>query len=114
MNRGNSADSAGIREIALPFSDGLLTARVWTVKDRSIVHVPEVGLHCYGKNDSEAAFRLFTTLLKYYRQLRANEHCLNARAIEHLRILKEWVDGIEHRMKPRPEATVLSFDRRRR
>lgn len=92
------SDSASIREVSLPFSDGLMSARVWTAGGRSVVLVPELGLHCYGKNDAQAAFRLFTTLLKYYRQLRTHKERLGERGIQHLEFLGEWVRAIEVRM----------------
>lgn len=91
-------DSASIREVSLPFSDGLLSARLWKSGDRTVVGVPELGLHCYGVSESEAVFRLFTTLLKYYRQLKAHEERLGDRGLDHLAQLKNWVAGIEKRM----------------
>lgn len=103
-------DAAGIRHVALPFSDGLLTARVWTAGNRSVVQVPEVGLHCYGQSDSEAAFRLFTALLKYYRQLKAHKEKLGEKGLRDLDVLQEWMSGIEKRMTaPRYETKILSF-----
>lgn len=109
-------DSANIREVALPFSDGLLSARVWTSGERSVAGVPEIGLHCYGANDSEAAFRLFTTLLKYYRQLKAHEDRLGERGLNHLEQLKSWVAGIEKRMTQGSviESRVVAFRSRLR
>lgn len=103
-------EAASIREVALPFSDGLLSARLWQAGDRSVVGVPELGLHCYGDTESEAVFRLFTTLLKYYRQLKAHEEKLGERGLEHLAQLKNWVAGIEKRMTASPiESRVLSL-----
>jgi|GEM_PF-949894 hypothetical protein len=92
------SDSASIREVSLPFSDGLMSAKVWTAGERSVVLVPELGLFCYGKNDAQAAFRLFTTLLKYYRQLRAHKERLGERGLQHLEVLAGWVRAIETRM----------------
>ncbi|MBX3077184.1 hypothetical protein KF707_12865 [Candidatus Obscuribacterales bacterium] len=108
-------DTASIREVALPFSDGLLSARLWKAGERNVVGVPELGLHCYGVSESEAVFRLFTTLLKYYRQLKQHEDRLGERGLSHLAHLKNWVAGIEKRMTSSPiESRLVSLRSRLR
>lgn len=103
-----------IREVALPWSDGSLSARLWEVGKRSVVGVPELGLHCYGKSQTEAVFRLFNSLLKYYRQLKAYKHRLSDKGLEHLELLTGWVNHIEDRMKaPSIEAKVVQLSSRR-
>lgn len=87
-----------IQDVALPWSDGSLSARMWQAGKRVVVGVPELGLHCYGTTQSEAVFRLFTSLLKYYRQLKKNRAKLNDRGVEHLRLLRKWVEAVEIRM----------------
>lgn len=77
--------------------------------------VPELGLHCYGVSESEAVFRLFTTLLKYYRQLKQHEDRLGERGLSHLAHLKNWVAGIEKRMTSSPiESRVVALRSRLR
>lgn len=109
-----------MREVKLPWSDGSLSARLWHAGDRTVVGVPELGLHCYGESEPEAVFRLFTSLLKYYRQLKAYKNRLpeKGRAHEHLELLSGWVRSIEERMKapsldPTP-STVVPFVRARK
>lgn len=87
-----------IKDVALPWSDGCLSARLWQLGERVVVGVPELGLHCYGATQSEAVFRLFTALLKYYRQLKAYHTRLGAKGIEHLHLLTGWVESIEQKM----------------
>ena len=94
MNIKNS----DVRVVALPWSDDLLSARLWSVGERTVVGVPELGLHCYGKSQSEAVLRLFSTLLKYYRQLKTHKSRLNKKALNHLGLLTHWVNGIERKM----------------
>jgi hypothetical protein len=93
-----SKNESPVQIVALPWSDGSLSARLWKVGERTVVGVPELGLHCYGGSQSEAVFRLFTTLLKYYRQLRAFEKRLPERALQHLELLSFWVRAIEKKM----------------
>src|ERR1700738_1702317 len=88
-----------VHEVALPWSDGTLSARLWHAGERTVVGVPELGLHCYGNSQTEAVFRLFTSLLKYYRQLKLFRNRLPARGLEHLELLSGWVQSIEDRMK---------------
>lgn len=87
-----------IRAVALPWSDGTLSARIWQVGKRSVAGVPELGLHCYGDSEPEAVFRLFTSLLKYYRQLSAYKDRISERGLSHLNLLKVWVHSVENRM----------------
>lgn len=103
------------REVALPWSDGTLSARLWKARGRVVVGVPELGLHCYGASESEAVFRLFTTLLKYYRQLKSHNKRLGERGLQHLDLLRGWVESIEERMKaPKLEGRIVEFSRLRR
>lgn len=87
-----------VHVVALPWSDGLLSARLWNVGERTVVGVPELGLHCYGKSQPEAILRLFSALLKYYRQLKTFKSRLSAQALVHLDLLTIWVNGIEKKM----------------
>jgi len=103
------------REVALPWSDGTLSARLWQSHGRFVVGVPELGLHCYGSSEPEAVFRLFTSLLKYYRQLRAFKAKLGDKGLMHLDLLRGWVESIEERMKaPSIDNRVVAFSRSRR
>ncbi len=95
----NQAESASIKQVDLPFSNGLMSARTWkATTDKYVAAVPELGLHCYGETESEACFRLFTSLLKYYRQLKAHQDRISEKGHTHLKLLCKWVDGIEQRM----------------
>ncbi len=110
-----------VREVPLPFSDGLLSAKLWKVKNRFVASVPELGLSCYGESDTEASFRLFTALLKYYRQLKAHKEKLGEKGLDHLVVLTRWMEGIEKRMSggstadPRShrESNLVSLSSRR-
>ncbi len=88
-----------ISNVALPWSEGLLTAKTWRSGARFVVAVPELGLHCYGKSQSEAVFRLFSSLLKYYRQLKDNKERISKRGSAHLSLLSSWVAAIEKKMQ---------------
>jgi hypothetical protein len=87
-----------MQQVTLPFSDGSLSARLWESRGRIVVGVPQLGLHCYGSSKEEAGFRLFTSLIKYYGQLKANRKKLGERGLEHLELLCQWIEGIEQRM----------------
>ena len=107
------------RVVSLPWSDGLLSARVWTVGEKTVVGVPELGLHCYGKSQSEAVLRMFSTLLKYYRQLKAFKGRLSEHALGHLELLTHWVNGIEKKMtmqnaEPAPVVSMSRYSRTKR
>jgi hypothetical protein len=86
------------REVPLPFSDGLLSAKLWQAHDRFVVGVPELGLCCYGNSEAEASFRLFTTLIKYYRQLKAFQERLGEKGRKDLVVLTHWMQCIEDRL----------------
>ncbi|HEY9775013.1 MAG TPA: hypothetical protein V6C81_14710 [Planktothrix sp.] len=102
-----------IREVALPWSDGLLSAKLWMVGERTAVGVPELGLHCYGSSQPEAVFRLFNSLLKYYRQLKTYKNRLSERGLHHLELLTCWVNHIEERMTaPADHGKVLTLTRK--
>jgi len=88
-----------LNEVALPWSDGLLSARISYKGERTIASVPELGLLCYGNSQTEAVFRLFTTLLKYYRQLKAYKGRLSSKGNLHLSLLAVWMEGIENKIK---------------
>jgi hypothetical protein len=88
-----------VSEVALPWSEGMLSARLWHSGQRTVAAVPELGLHCYGNSQTEAVFRLFTTLLKYYRQLKIAKSRLNERGLAHLELLAVWVASIEDKLK---------------
>jgi hypothetical protein len=90
-------------EVSLPWSDGLLSARISHRGGRTIAGVPELGLHCYGNSQTEAVFRLFTTLLKYYRQLKTFRGRLGVKGELHLQLLSSWVEAIENKMKLKVE-----------
>lgn len=97
----NSQASSEVKVVSLPWSDGNMSARLWTTGSKTVACVPELGLHCYGANQSEVLFRLFTVLLKYYRQLKAYKTRLGERGQIHLKLLSQWIDGIEDRMRLR-------------
>ena len=108
-------DRPEVREVALPWSDGSLSARLWLAGTKTVVGVPELGLHCYGNSQTEAVFRLFTSLLKYYRQLKMFKNRLSTRGLQHLELLSSWVQGIEERMKaPSLESNVVEIGRKKR
>lgn len=111
----NQSTIDGFREVALPWSDGTLSARLWRSRGRVVVGVPELGLHCYGASEPEAVFRLFTSLLKYYRQLRTFKTRLGEKGLAHLDLLKGWVESIEDRMKaPSIDNRVVAISRGRK
>lgn len=97
--------------VALPWSDGCMSARLWRKGKGVIVSVPEVGISCYGKSQSEAILRLFSNLLKYYNELKSGSKPLGARQEEHLEILSVWVRSVEHRMCAAPNLTVAATPR---
>lgn len=103
--------TARIRDVVLPWSNGLLSARLWQSGQRAVVGVPEIGLHCYGNSQTEAVFRLFTSLLKYYRQLKAFKYRLGEKGLAHLELLSKWVNGIENKMKVSSNETATSLKR---
>lgn len=103
-----------IKDVELPFGKGLLSAKLWRsdkVQGKVVVGVPELGLHCYGDSEPEAAFRLFSALLKYYNQLKENKEKLSARGIEHLDLLSVWVGSIENRLMERSTGQVVALRR---
>lgn len=96
-----------IKDVELPFSKGLLSAKMWRadkVQGKVVVGVPELGLHCYGDTQEEAAFRLFSALLKYYAQLKDNKDKLGEKGLQHLHLLTSWVESIESRLTQRSAA----------
>ncbi len=100
--------------VELPWSNGTMSAKVWHTGEKTIACVPELGLHCYGTSESEASFRLFTVLLKYYSQLRLHKSRLGARGQGHLELLSEWMTGVENRMRLRtlgPELAIAGHHR---
>ena len=83
-----------------------MSARVWSSGDRIVAGVPELGLNCYGATQSEAVFRLFTSLLKYYRQLKESESDLTPKGRQDLRLLKSWVASVEKKMALGPAVAM--------
>lgn len=100
-----------VTNVALPWSNGLLSARLWKSGRRTVVGVPELGLHCYGASQPEAVFRLFTTLLKYYRQLNSYPERLGDKGWQHLQLLREWVQAIENKMMAKPVSVIRPGNR---
>lgn len=96
-----SNESSEAKVVSLPWSNGNMSAKLWTVGEKTIACVPELGLHCYGASQSEALFRLFTVLLKYYRQLKVHRSRLGKRGRGHLELLSGWIIGVEDRMRLR-------------
>jgi hypothetical protein len=90
-----------VKIVSLPWSNGNMSAKLWSVGEKTIACVPELGLHCYGINQSAALFRLFTVLLKYYRQLKVYKTRLGKRGQAHLELLSDWIIGVEDRMRLR-------------
>lgn len=113
-----STNDASIREVTLPFSNGLMAAKLWKAYGRFVVGVPALGLHCYGRSEQEAAFRLFTSLLKYYRHLKSNQDSITEKGLQDLAKLSEWVSEIERKMtapERDPGSVLVSMaDRRSR
>jgi hypothetical protein len=106
-SKGMTEEKAtNVWNVALPWSDGSLSAKLWQKGKRIVVGVPELDILCTGRSQSEAVFRLFTTLLKYYQQLKAIEQPLDERQTEHFRLLKEWMEGVERRMTHRELTAV--------
>jgi hypothetical protein len=101
-----SKNASSMKEVPLSFSDGLLSAKLWQTRDtkgkvRFVVGVPELGLSCFGTSDTEASFRLFSALVKYYSQLKSHKDKLGDKGLGHLSILTKWMNGIEDRMNSR-------------
>ena len=96
--------------VALPWSDGSLSAKLWQKGKRVMVGVPELDILCTGKSQSEAVFRLFTNLLKYYNQLKEQSE-LSEREQQHFSLLKDWVEGVERRMMQRGERELSPIGR---
>lgn len=97
-NTGGPRHPKDAREVPLPFSNGLMSAKLWQAHNQFVVGVPELGLSCYGKSETEASFRLFTALTKYYRQLKVNKKKLGAKGLDHLVVLTRWMECIEARL----------------
>ena len=95
-----------VKEVSLPFSNDLLSAKLWRAHDRYVVGVPALGIHCYGSSSEEAAFRLFTSLLKYYRQLKQNQSQITEKGKSDLVTLTNWVNEIEKKMTARNAQVV--------
>jgi hypothetical protein len=94
------ARATNVWNVALPWSDGAMSAKMWIKGKRVVVDVPELDIACTGKTQSEAVFRLFSNLLKYYQELKANPS-LDERQQEHMRLLKVWVESVERKMSNR-------------
>lgn len=83
-----------------------MSAKLWIKGKRVVVGVPELDILCTGKTQSEAVFRLFSNLLKYYQELKALPRPLDERQQEHMKLLKIWVESVERKMTNR-ELTVI-------
>lgn len=92
-------------DVELPWSEGTMSAKLWKKGKRIVVGVPELDILCTGKTQSEAVFRLFSNLLKYYRDLKDMES-LDQRQQEHMRLLKVWVNSVERKMAHRELSVV--------
>jgi hypothetical protein len=91
--------------VELPWSDGTMSAKLWIKGKRIVVGVPELDILCTGKTQSEAVFRLFSNLLKYYQDLKARPE-LDDRQQEHMRLLTVWVESVQRKMTHR-ELSVI-------
>lgn len=98
--------------VSLPWSDGTLSARMWRKGTGLMVGVPELDIFCYGKSETEAVMRLFSSLLKYYNDLKSRRNALSERQREHFDLLKIWVQGVEKKMTA-PEPVSISSRRLR-
>ncbi len=83
-----------------------MSAKLWIKGKRVVVGVPELDILCTGKTQSEAVFRLFSNLLKYYQELKASPKPLDERQQEHMKLLRVWVESVERKMTSR-ELTVI-------
>ncbi len=84
-----------------------MSAKLWIKGKRVVVGVPELDILCTGKTQSEAVFRLFSNLLKYYQELKASPRPLDERQQEHMKLLKVWVESVERKMTSRSELTII-------
>lgn len=75
-----------------------MSAKLWVKGKRVVVGVPELDILCTGKSQSEAVFRLFTTLIKYYQELKGKGTDLSEREQVHMDLLKDWMESVERRM----------------
>jgi len=101
------AKAKNVWNVALPWSDGAMSAKLWIKGKRVVVGVPELDILCTGKTQSEAVFRLFSNLLKYYQELKASPRPLDERQQEHMKLLKVWVESVERKMTSRSELTII-------
>ena len=98
MPESKSTKAKKVFDVPLPWSEGSLSAKLWQKGRSVVVGVPELDIFSTGKSQSEAVFRLFTTLLKYYQQLKASRHQLDERQQEHMRLLADWVESVEKKV----------------
>ncbi len=87
-----------MRKIFLPWSNNTLSAWLWQNNQKTIISVPELNFSCYADCESEAVFKLFSSLIQYYQELTSTPAKLTPQAIAHLDLLKTWVSGIEAKM----------------
>ena len=97
--------------VDLPWSAGCMSAKLWQKGKRTVVSVPELGISCYGRSQSEAIFRLFSTLLKYHNELSRSKVVLSDRQQSHFALLERWMKAVESRMTVR-EPVVMHSRRR--
>jgi hypothetical protein len=104
-----------LRHIPLPFSEGLMSATLWQSQKRYVASVSELAIHCWGASESEASFRLFNTLIKYYRQLETHKDELDQTKQGHFDLLSAWIKGVEARLtsaeSDRQNDSVVSINR---
>lgn len=93
--------------VALPWSDGCMSARIHQKGKRIVVSVPELDICCYGRSQSEAILRVFSTLLKYHNELSKAPEPLSDRQQEHFDLLRRWMRSVENRMTVQEPTTVL-------
>ncbi len=60
-----------MRKIFLPWSNDTLSAWLWQSNHKTIVSIPELGFSCFADTESEAVFKLFSSLIKYYQALKS-------------------------------------------
>jgi hypothetical protein len=97
-----------IWNLDLPWSNGLLSARAWQKGERTVVSVPELDILCTGKTQSEAVFRLFSILLKYYNELKSKSLPLSDKDAHRLQLLSTWVQSVEKKMMGTKEPVSVS------
>lgn len=99
--------------LELPWSNGCLSAKLWRKGKGVVVAVPELDILCFGISQSEAVLRLFSSLLRYYNELKGRRELLSEKQQSHLELLRIWVKTVEDKMT-RTTAEPVSLASRRR